>query len=116
MITQVLAAQKPGPLPLRGSFTCLADDDLDLFLTGTASRKRDGGNASIVMKVKDKTGRIVFETAAAVYIGNHSINLPLVSQFKQARLVIGETYQWEIETGEGSGSYSDDVYSAVIIY
>ena len=76
---------------------------------------RTAGRASIIMKISRK-GKVLLETAAAADVSHHSINIPLVSQFTQGKLPVGEQFDFVIENGEGSATGRDDFMSVVVVY
>jgi hypothetical protein len=55
----VLLYQHPGPLPLKGSFQCKANQPLDVFVQGTSVRNTKPGAAGCEIYIRDSSGKDV---------------------------------------------------------
>ena len=118
-LVQVLTEQHPGPLPIKGTFTCLSSEAFDVIVTGTSIRKLGSANgpAGVEIIIRDKNGKDVGYTSGVVDGNVAGGRRSCVSQFGQTSLIPGETYSYILQpVFPEVASDAKDFFNAVIIY
>ena len=118
-LVQVLLDQRPGPLPLTGTFVAKSSDPLDFIVNGVSIRKlgTPNGAAGVEIVIKDSTGKEVGYTSGTIAGDVVGARRAIVSQWGQSNLKPGETYSFTVQ-GVNAECASDgkDFYTAIIIY
>ena len=117
-LIQVLLNQKPGPLPIKGTFQCLSTAELDFIVCGVSYRPPGPvGAAGVEIVITDLSGKEVGYTSGTIDSGMPGDRKATVAQFGQSQLKAGVKYNFEVRSVfPECGSDKDDYYSAAIIY
>ena len=116
---EVLLYQRPGPLPIKGQFTCKASSPLDVFVQGASMRKTGTktGPAGCEIEITDSKGKAVGYTSGTIDGAVLGGKRATVSQWGQTQLNAGETYNFEVRAVYPEvASDANDFFTAVIIY
>jgi hypothetical protein len=116
---EVLLNQHPGPLPLKGTFTCKASAPLDVWVQGVSIRKTGTqlGAAGCEIVITDSTGKELGYTSGTIDGNVAGGRRATVSQFGQTKLNAGEVYSFEVRpVFPEVASDARDFFTAIIIY